>query len=371
MGISHYKAIFRRARHDEEPSHGYTKDFLQAPAKVSGAFRRMFHHDFVEGSPKLLQYAWPGGRFEGGRIYLEPSSGRLEVGQWTKEGAPRPWQLGNPGEDPLVTLPGNPLAAIPKEADAQWAQLEPLQPWLMMVQLDYSQEELHLRAYLKAPPFELLEADLEHVPQAIRVYMSGQGGLVDGLPDIWFEANDLRDPWRDSSTDYSSEAGRDGVQPTAQATAIGGTYRVANEKASSVSPEPFTVDPNERDRATRAHAVTQNALAEAVRARGRDPLSPLGEPGFDLAWKEEDRYIVAEVKSINARNEERQLRLGLGQVLRYRQILGTGTSDVHALLVTSSAPSDTRWSTLCSQLGVGLVWPPDLGSKLAEWLSDS
>jgi hypothetical protein len=45
------------------------------------------------------------------------------------------------------------------------------------------------------------------------------------------------------------------------------------------------------------------------------------EPQYDLAWLAGDTLYVAEVKSLTAANEERQLRLGLGQVLRYTHLL--------------------------------------------------
>jgi hypothetical protein len=89
------------------------------------------------------------------------------------------------------------------------------------------------------------------------------------------------------------------------------------------------------------------------------PRSPGPEDAnFDLAWIRNDGVIVvAEVKSITAVNEEKQLRLGLGQVLRYRQLLARDGDDVRALLAVERGPSDPSWVTLCSGLGVHLAWP--------------
>jgi hypothetical protein len=81
--------------------------------------------------------------------------------------------------------------------------------------------------------------------------------------------------------------------------------------------------------------------------------------------------IVAEIKSITARNEERQLRLGLGQILRYCDLVEAGGRKARGVLVTSSEPSDERWVSLCGQLGVGLIWPPDLDAALDAWLAGS
>lgn len=368
MGISHYKAVFRRAPAGGEQD-GYTKDFLQAPLAISDRLHVMFG-----GNPpwEPITYVWPGGSYAGGKIYpateydLEKLRGRLEVGQWTQVGAPTPWQVGNPSVDSTITFPGDPEAAIPVAANAQWDSLEELEPWLMLVQLDGRTDELHLRAYLGSPPVDLLAADLGNVPPGIRRHMGGQGGLTaDDLPELWFDTGDLRDPWRLSPDD----AGREASRVVGETAAVGVEYHLANETPDSAESEPFSVDPKERERALRSHAVTQNALAAAVAGLGRTPLSPAGTANYDVGWMEADgTLIVAEVKSLNARNEERQLRLGLGQILRYRHAFATGGQPTRALLVTSSAPSDERWIDLCAQLEVGIMWPPGLDADLQAWL---
>lgn len=63
------------------------------------------------------------------------------------------------------------------------------------------------------------------------------------------------------------------------------TYQPANETPATQPREPFSVDPNEIDRALGAHAATQNALAVWVRSKGGTPLRPGGSAAdFDLAW---------------------------------------------------------------------------------------
>jgi hypothetical protein len=65
------------------------------------------------------------------------------------------------------------------------------------------------------------------------------------------------------------------------------------------------------------HVNTQNAAADALAGTGSAPRSPRpGEPNFDLAWENDGAVYVAEVRSITDRNEEKRLRLGLGQILR-------------------------------------------------------
>jgi hypothetical protein len=57
------------------------------------------------------------------------------------------------------------------------------------------------------------------------------------------------------------------------------------------------------------------------------------------------------------RNEERQLRLGLVQVLRYRALLDVTRSNVRAVFVAERPPHDQSWEDLCESLGVLLVSP--------------
>lgn len=112
------------------------------------------------------------------------------------------------------------------------------------------------------------------------------------------------------------------------------------------------------DRALRSHAETQEALAEAVRAADLMPRSPLpGEPVFDLAWEDGETIVVAEIKSLTKRNEEKQLRLALGQVLRYAHLLGAKGRRVRPIIATARRPGDESWSELCQAAGVALVWP--------------
>lgn len=139
---------------------------------------------------------------------------------------------------------------------------------------------------------------------------------------------------------------------------IGSDYRIADELAASDDRDPFIVDPHVVERGNRGHAMTQNALAAFLREHGIDPRSPgRGEPDYDLAWALERGVAVAEVKSITDANEERQLRLGLGQVLRYRHLLRAPDPHVIAVLAVEREPRDPSWTALCEDVGVVLVWP--------------
>lgn len=141
---------------------------------------------------------------------------------------------------------------------------------------------------------------------------------------------------------------------------LGQEYVVADEEAAVSARDPFQVDPAVIDRGIRGHAQTQNALAVWARNRNLLPRSPRAdEPQYDLAWLDGDSTVVAEVKSLTDSNEERQLRLGLGQVLRYRHLMEASGATVRAVLTVERRPTDTSWVALCTALGVVLCWPPD------------
>lgn len=151
---------------------------------------------------------------------------------------------------------------------------------------------------------------------------------------------------------------RDGDR--AQAALRRRAYREADEEGSVAAKQPFAVDPVAVERATRAHSRIQNGLARFVADRGASPVSPLpDEPDFDVGWDHAGVFFVAEVKSLTRDNEEQQLRLGLGQVLRYRQSLAkTKAIATKAILAVEHAPRDPGWEQLCQELDVLLIWPP-------------
>ncbi len=147
-----------------------------------------------------------------------------------------------------------------------------------------------------------------------------------------------------------------------EASPLGNPYRVAEVSLLQDRRDPFTVDPAVVERGLKGHADTQNALAEALREAAVEPLSPRPtDPNFDLAWEYEGVVYVAEVKSITRRNEEQQLRLGLGQVLRYRDLLRNRYPKVEAFLVPEREPRDASWHSLCETLGIRLIPPNRFG----------
>jgi hypothetical protein len=125
----------------------------------------------------------------------------------------------------------------------------------------------------------------------------------------------------------------------------------------------FAIDPDVLDRGTIAHKKIQDKLADAARARGLKPLSPrLGDPQFDVAWLDGDVAYIVEVKSLTDENEERRLRLGLGQVLSYVHLLDwPKAQEIRAVLAVERKPAAAYRIDLCSDHNVYLVWPARFG----------
>jgi len=146
---------------------------------------------------------------------------------------------------------------------------------------------------------------------------------------------------------------------------LGVSYRLAAVSPLPATRDAFTVDPAIVERGLRGHADTQNALAASLELSAISPRSPRAdEPNFDLAWEAGGAISVAEVKSTTPENEERQLRLGLGQVLRYRQLLEwKHRRAVRGVLVAESRPRDESWRDLCVQLGVLFTTPEEFGGR--------
>ena len=152
---------------------------------------------------------------------------------------------------------------------------------------------------------------------------------------------------------------------SARPGSLGAPYRRVEARNLPDDREPFSVDPAVVERGLAGHVDSQNAVADALVAAGLEPRSPRAdEPSFDLAWEKDGAVYVAEVKSITDRNEERQLRLGLGQVLRYRWLLGQRHDVVRAALVVEREPRDASWRSLCDDIGVVLITATDARSLL-------
>lgn len=81
------------------------------------------------------------------------------------------------------------------------------------------------------------------------------------------------------------------------------------------------------------------------------------DPLFDIGWIVADTAWIAEVKSLTESNEDRQLRLGLGQVLSYAYLVDWGAVANRPVLAVERKPSAPHWPDLCASHGVKLSWP--------------
>jgi hypothetical protein len=129
--------------------------------------------------------------------------------------------------------------------------------------------------------------------------------------------------------------------------------------------DPFPTDPDKADRGTQAHHDAEEALRSYVAAEGGIPVEPVpGEPSYDLGWSVGPHRWLAEVKSVTAANEERQLRYGLGQLLQYGHALSY--LSVKLVLVTEREPADSRWTAVCASREVLLTWPAAFDRRLVS-----
>lgn len=149
---------------------------------------------------------------------------------------------------------------------------------------------------------------------------------------------------------------------------IGRVYRKADESPTKFSKKnSSTKDPDSYGRGLMAHNKTQNKIASIVLCLGWAARSPkLDEPEYDIAWKINETLYVCEVKSLTDKNEEKQLRLAIGQVIRYRQKLNSvGHEPVRAVIATEKVPNDKSWFDLCEQENIILISPSDATEKLS------
>jgi hypothetical protein len=79
-----------------------------------------------------------------------------------------------------------------------------------------------------------------------------------------------------------------------------------------------------------------------------------------------ETICIAEVKSMSTANQEKQLRLAVGQVLRYAQLLSAGGRPVHAFIAVEREPQDPSWVDLTQELGITLMWPATFRAMVGD-----
>jgi hypothetical protein len=149
----------------------------------------------------------------------------------------------------------------------------------------------------------------------------------------------------------------------------------------------FKTNPDKIDRGTTAHKKTEKALADALWKANLKPRSPkqeLGDPKFDIAWRDDDVKGVAvafigEVKSLTNENESWQIRLAIGQVLDYVHKLDSrrktdslpphwkGVHAVRGVVAVERQPKEVgHWTGLCEKYDIILTWPEKYDDTLAR-----
>jgi hypothetical protein len=157
------------------------------------------------------------------------------------------------------------------------------------------------------------------------------------------------------------------ARSSAKAAPLGVPYREGQLVVPRPSGVSYQPDPDKVGRGVEGHELTLRALVSAVQACGLEPLLPGTDgPFYDLAWETETTIFVAEVKSLTLANEERQLRLGLGQVLRYWHALSFRSKPVISVLAVEAKPADESWLALSDRLGIWLLWPESMPAAIAD-----
>ncbi len=374
-----YKATYGRL-------HGttYTKDYLQPIRDCADALDNVLGR--ASGEAVNLRYDWPGGSRNGSLFEAADydENGRLDL-RWETNNAPDPWKLHLEGEGgPLMTFPGDPTHSTEAEADREFQtfQARNLDPWLVVVKLFGEVDVLHVRAYLGNPPPSLGHTTTEQLPEKVRAAMTtvpnrgGCAAVIEAFPPtsagngerLLFDPSLVHDAWSIATMDAAEfrtlveeDRERAPVPATSSRKPFSRTYRPANTAVKTSPAKVFTRDPDEVDRGLRGHNVTQEKLAELVKAEGLTPGSSVDATcDYDLAWERVGVIYVAEVKSLTNQNERLQLRLGLGQVLEYAHRLRSDGWTVQPVLAVEREPSDATWVQICADQGVRLVWPENM-----------
>lgn len=179
----------------------------------------------------------------------------------------------------------------------------------------------------------------------------------------WWNAHDRGDKRHGTiKTDYR-------VHP-ASGDSVGVVYE--NKLADLLPSDDLgdVIDTDLSARARTAHNAVQDQLAAVLEAAGITPLRPAPhEPQYDLAWQQDDKLWVVEVKSTTPRNEVRQVRAAIGQVLHYRCDLAAGGRTVHAAVVTEHPVHNQALIDACRAVNITLASPeqfPQLLHKNAD-----
>lgn len=65
-------------------------------------------------------------------------------------------------------------------------------------------------------------------------------------------------------------------------------------------------------------------------------------------------------------NQEKQLRLAVGQVLRYAYLLSAGSRPVRSFIAVELEPRDQSWLEFTAELGITLMSPETFRSRIVS-----
>jgi hypothetical protein len=232
------------------------------------------------------------------------------------------------------------------------------------------------------------EADMTDPPLSVLRASEVKGGLLTGFDTLLRARGEVLDQAVGAVLGYFApelrarvlaSVGWDDAPPQsphgpagAQPGRIGVPYQERDATVPAAPPAAYQVDPDKVGRGVQAHEATLRALVSALRAQGIAPLQHDGGiPRYDLAWETDTAIFVAEVKSLTLTNAEHQLRLGLGQVLRYWHAMTLSDKPVVAVLAVEQRPADDAWPALCKRLAVHLMWPDCMPAAIARLCADS
>jgi hypothetical protein len=162
--------------------------------------------------------------------------------------------------------------------------------------------------------------------------------------------------------------GRPLTKSQSVAAAMGGTavFGVPWRPKTHAKGEPkgiatLQIDLDAIERRSRLHDELVSEVERAIREEGQQPLWHLHRScAYDIGWQAGQVANVVEVKTTTSRNETQQMRLGLGQVLEYREeLLRAGASRVRPHLVVSREPNNDSLLAACERAGVTVAWPGD------------
>ncbi len=157
-------------------------------------------------------------------------------------------------------------------------------------------------------------------------------------------------------------------QPKPVTPSVGRAYRPRDVGEWHSPNDVFTVDPALIEQQVRSHFALERQVADLALERGLVPISPTdSDPQFDVAWRTARGLTVVEVKSATPDNLESQMRLGLGQILGYAELLRRQGERVRPALLIELQPAPI-WALVAARVGLALADPGTMERLFAaQW----